>query len=62
MKMKIACNECGFVGNAKIIITERADESYGEIPVCPKCESVDIKTTSQPRITLLYEREAAKNR
>lgn len=41
--MRIECRECGFIGTAKTIITNRSDQSYGEMLVCPECESDDIK-------------------
>jgi len=37
--MRIECRECGFIGNAKAVIT---DQSYSEILVCPKCKSADV--------------------
>ena len=40
--MRIECRDCGFIGNAKTIIADRPDLSYGEMLVCPKCKSDDV--------------------
>ena len=39
------CAECGWTGPAsevKTVVGDRADCSYGEMDVCPECESDDI--------------------
>lgn len=40
---KIKCNACGASEvEPKIVVQERADLSFGEVPLCPECESEDI--------------------
>jgi membrane protease subunit (stomatin/prohibitin family) len=39
------CSDCGWTGKEselKTIVGDRADCSYGEMTVCPECESDDV--------------------
>jgi len=41
------CDECGLVdaeGNLKIVVQDRTDCSFGEVGICPVCESEDIES------------------
>ena len=37
--MIIKCSECGYHGESKVIMGDRSDLSYGELDVCPECNS-----------------------